>query len=80
MERTPEVRIADDGKHLLWSHECNFAGIHGSTWHANTPLPLHDVRGWRVAQADPLTVYPSIRCRSCGTRGYVRDGAWWVAA
>ncbi|MBN9376609.1 MAG: hypothetical protein J0I40_14730 [Cellulomonas sp.] len=84
MTRTPAVRLDDDGRHILWSHECNFldlasAGIAGrepSLWHPDVLLPLNDDRGWRVESTDPLTVSPSILCGSCGTHGFWRDGRW----
>lgn len=31
---------------------------------------------WTVERADPLTLSPSIACRSCGDHGYIRDGCW----
>ena len=31
---------------------------------------------WTVVQADPLTLTPSIACRTCGNHGFVRDGRW----
>ena len=81
--RTPEVRLDDDGRHILWSHECNFAPgwVHGDpttegNWREGVMLPINDERGWRVEQKDPLTVSPSILCRSCGTHGFWRAGAW----
>ena len=78
MGRAPEVRLADDGKHIVWSHECNFEDLVAETglWHGDVMLPIHDTRGWRVEQVEPLTVSPSILCGSCGTHGFWRDGAW----
>jgi len=79
MTRAPEVRLADNRRHILWSHECSYADLNGSTWHANTPLPLDDVRGWRIIRGEPLSIAPSILCRACGTHGFWRDGTWRVA-
>lgn len=31
---------------------------------------------WTVQSANPLTLAPSIRCRSCGHHGYIRNGRW----
>ena len=77
MTRMPEVTLAEDCRHVLWSHECNFEYLDsGSNWHPEVMLPLHDQRGWRVESADPLTVSPSILCGSCGTHGFWRNGAW----
>ena len=87
MTRTPEVRFDEDRRHILWSHECNFAKCTDPAWDPNDPstwtywhddvrLPLNDERGWRVESTDPLTVSPSILCGSCGTHGFWRDGRW----
>lgn len=86
-DRPPEVRLDGDGKHILWSHECNFAYAlldswdpdDPSTWdywHPDVRLPINDERGWRIENTEPLTVSPSILCGSCGTHGWWRDGRW----
>jgi hypothetical protein len=31
---------------------------------------------WTREQADPLTLSPSIACRTCGNHGFIRDGKW----
>jgi hypothetical protein len=31
---------------------------------------------WRVVSLDPLTLEPSILCRSCGHHGFIRNGRW----
>lgn len=31
---------------------------------------------WEVVQADPLTLSPSLLCRTCGHHGFIRDGRW----
>lgn len=79
MARTPEVKLDDDGRHFLWSHECSHEGLDGSTWHADVMLPLHPTLGWVVEQVEPLTVSPSILCMSCNTHGFWREGRWVVA-
>jgi hypothetical protein len=37
--------------------------------------PHHDTH-WRVEQAEPLTLSPSILCGRCGEHGWIRDGKW----
>ena len=32
--------------------------------------------GWRIASEEPLTVWPSLRCRACGHHGWIRNGRW----
>ncbi len=31
---------------------------------------------WDVISADPLTLSPSLLCRTCGHHGWIRDGKW----
>jgi hypothetical protein len=31
---------------------------------------------WTVERANPLTLSPSILCRSCGNHGFIREGRW----
>lgn len=39
--------------------------VHGPT------VALHVVESW-----DPLTLSPSLLCRSCGHHGFIRQGKW----
>jgi hypothetical protein len=32
--------------------------------------------GWVVVCLDPLTLSPSVLCRSCGHHGFIRNGRW----
>lgn len=34
---------------------------------------------WTVVLEDPLTLSPSILCRSCGSHGYIEGGRWRTA-
>ena len=39
--------------------------------------PNPDARpSWVVEQEEPLTLSPSVLCRTCGNHGFVRDGKW----
>ena len=31
---------------------------------------------WRVVSRDPLTLEPSLLCRTCGHHGHIRNGRW----
>ena len=31
---------------------------------------------WTLESRDPLTLSPSIQCRTCGHHGYIREGRW----
>lgn len=35
-----------------------------------------NIAGWKVEQDEPLTLSPSVQCRSCGDHGFVRNGKW----
>jgi hypothetical protein len=32
--------------------------------------------GWNVVSLDPLTLSPSVLCRTCQLHGFIRDGRW----
>lgn len=32
--------------------------------------------GWTLENEAPLTVSPSLLCRSCGSHGFIRSGKW----
>lgn len=34
---------------------------------------------WQVVSRDPLTLHPSLLCRTCGHHGWIRDGRWVAA-
>lgn len=40
------------------------------------PLSDNDAEGWRIRQAEPLTVTPSIDSTECGCHGSITDGQW----
>ncbi len=35
-----------------------------------------DLNGWQCVSEKPLTLAPSLLCRSCGHHGFIKDGAW----
>ncbi len=35
-----------------------------------------DLPTWEVVKLRPLTLTPSIACRSCGNHGWIRNGRW----
>jgi len=42
-------------------------------------LPINDLStgsSWVVESEEPLTLSPSVLCRTCGHHGYIRDGKW----
>lgn len=55
-----------------YEHLCN-----GRQRHDQLPLkPLWGEIGWTVVSEKPLTLTPSLLCKSCGFHGHFRDGKW----
>lgn len=49
----------------------------GGVYFEGANLPDHAGRPrWRVESQDPLTLSPSILCRTCGNHGFIREGRW----
>lgn len=36
----------------------------------------NNITVWQVLSWEPLTLSPSIACRSCGDHGFIRNGKW----
>lgn len=34
------------------------------------------IESWDVIKREPLTLQPSIRCKACGSHGYITEGKW----
>lgn len=72
----PTFRLADDGVHFEWSHDCiAHMGGENRPYRSEVTMP-HSGGTWRVVQAEPLTVTPSIHCLACGTHGWITNGEW----
>lgn len=41
---------------------------------STSPIATGDT--WDVQSLEPLTMSPSLLCRSCGSHGFIREGAW----
>lgn len=76
----PTFELDDDGKHVLWEHDCLVTWTTEPLWqevvHAEVRLPINPEHGWQVQSVDPLTVTPSILCSGCSTHGFITGGAW----
>lgn len=66
---------------LEW-HECEAmqnttdAGVSaGGVYFQNAPDHLKGPR-WQLVTEEPLTITPSILCRTCGLHGFIREGRW----
>jgi hypothetical protein len=65
---------------LEW-HQCNAQNVTDSDVTAggvnfeNAPAGVQGPR-WKLEQAEPLTISPSVLCRTCGLHGWIRDGKW----
>jgi hypothetical protein len=49
-------------------HDCKITGA------SFLPIGLPD--GWTLVSEEPLTLTPSVLCRSCGHHGFITDGKW----
>lgn len=54
---------------------CGWVAFNGSAW-ARGFQGVPDWQGWDVVQREPLTLTPSILCRSCGSHGHITNGQW----
>ena len=74
----PTFRRDEDGKHVLWFHDCmSYLGEGGALipCRAKAYLPIR-AANWQVTQVEPLTVMPSILCGRCKIHGFINDGVW----
>lgn len=56
---------------IAWWHVCN--GVEREDFMSIRPARRD---GWDVISVQPLTLSPSVLCRTCLFHGYVRDGRW----
>ena len=52
-----------------------WVAFRGSAW-AKQFETVKDYQAWDVQQRDPLTLFPSIKCRACGHHGHIKNGRW----
>lgn len=53
--------------------------VYFDTPEAREAAPNHFEHGyatWQVQSLEPLTISPSVLCRTCGHHGFLRDGRW----
>jgi hypothetical protein len=61
---------------LLERHLCLTDDEHAGLVPFN-PVPDHpEWPTWTVESWTPLTISPSVLCRTCGRHGWIREGAW----
>lgn len=61
---------------LIEEHDSPAGRCSGSVWFRGTKPTAQQPTTWEVVQAEPLTLSPSILCRTCGHHGYIRGGRW----
>lgn len=63
---------------LIESHDRPDGGgrCSGAITFAGAPTPQPDRPAWTVESQEPLTLSPSLLCRTCGHHGFIRDGRW----
>ncbi len=72
-----EVAIGHDDQLIGWLHthpDARNPSILCQSFCAVRPLDSHPVH--KVVCADPLTLTPSLECRTCGSHGHVINGKW----
>ena len=52
---------------------CGWVAFRQSKWGAQ--FKAGDV-GWNVVQREPLTLSPSLLCKTCGDHGFINEGKW----
>ena len=69
-----QARVGANIKHKTKDgKDCEgFVSFEGRAWANYFPSKP----AWKVESDEPLTLSPSILCRSCGDHGFVRNGKW----
>lgn len=52
-----------------------FIPFRGNAW-ADQFKDSPDYQSWEVHSIEPLTITPSLLCRSCGDHGFITNGKW----
>ena len=74
-----EKRVGADLIHPPVEDKCGGVGwiaFEGRSW-ANSFKGV--IATWNIETEEPITISPSILCRSCGDHGFVRNGKWVIA-
>ena|ERR1035437_6435042 len=68
------VGLTDYHKRPDGSNCAGWISFEGRAWanaFKDVPIPT-----WKVLQLEPLTLSPSLLCRTCGDHGYITNGKW----
>lgn len=63
--------------HVLWEHDC--VNSAGNAFRSETILPYRSSDGWVLVTEEPMTVTPSVLCKTCNTHGFITNGKWTPA-
>lgn len=72
-----EKRVGANVVHPPVEGKCSGDGwiaFENTSW--SRQFTTHPIATWKVEQAEPFTISPSILCRACGDHGFIRDGKW----
>lgn len=72
-----EKRVGGNVLHPPVAGKCSGQGwiaFEGTSWARQ--FTENSIATWRVEQAEPFTISPSILCRACGDHGFIREGRW----
>jgi hypothetical protein len=70
-EDDPKTAINDYHKKPDGTPCQGFVSFKGGAWAKQFPDS-----GWDVISLEPLTLSPSLLCRTCGDHGHIRNGKW----
>lgn len=80
------ITPAFDGEQVVGVHEghldpqgrscMGWVPFEGTSWAQGFADDGVPITTWTVEQLDPLTISPSVLCRTCGNHGFIRDGRW----
>ena len=53
---------------------CGWVAFRGSPWEQG--FQSTKIASWEVVDREPLTLSPSLLCKTCGSHGFIRQGQW----
>lgn len=67
---------SDEPAGLLERHPCKTDDRHAGSVPFVPHIDHPEWPTWEVQQWEPLTITPSVLCRTCGCHGWIREGRW----
>jgi hypothetical protein len=70
------VNRFDERVGLIEEHDSPNGRCRGSVLFRGRAVDTDGHPTWIVEKEEPLTLSPSIKCRTCGHHGYIKGGRW----